>query len=196
MAHSLQMAVALVLTYSCCCNATAAVYGEECGSNPMQQVLMVARRSGHTLTHVLEVLRKIDPPAFRTLAQKFRMYAACVGLVDTGYFKKRSSMPSLLEEPARDFHRSQSRSVLSAEDEDYLPQEFASWLKKYSSSSASENSAYGSAREFGGSVDRFGDDLLELIHDEYPKRTQPITEQEHKELLSDFSDLRPFFVWK
>lgn len=38
------------------------------------------------------VLRDIDGPAYETLARRFRMYAACVGLVDTGYFRKRSPL--------------------------------------------------------------------------------------------------------
>lgn len=45
---------------------------------------------GRSLTHVLTLLRDIDGGAYDTLSQKFRLYAACVGLVDTGYFRKRS----------------------------------------------------------------------------------------------------------
>jgi hypothetical protein len=47
--------------------------------------------SGRTLDHVLTILRDIDSPAYKTLSQKFRHYASCVGLVDTGYFRKRST---------------------------------------------------------------------------------------------------------
>ncbi|ELT98797.1 hypothetical protein CAPTEDRAFT_191853 [Capitella teleta] len=68
----------------------AQTYGEECGANPMLKAVLVARRAGRPLRQVLEVLRRIDPPAFKELAQKFRQYAACVALVDTGYFRKRS----------------------------------------------------------------------------------------------------------
>ena len=46
-------------------------------------------RAGRPLTHVLEVLRYIDRPAFDVLAAKFREYASCVGVVDTGYFRRR-----------------------------------------------------------------------------------------------------------
>jgi len=46
-------------------------------------------RTGRPLTHVLEVLKYIDRPAFDVLAAKFREYAACVGVVDTGYFRRR-----------------------------------------------------------------------------------------------------------
>jgi len=45
--------------------------------------------AGRPLTHVLEVLRYIDRPAFDVLAAKFREYASCVGVVDTGYFRRR-----------------------------------------------------------------------------------------------------------
>ena len=38
---------------------------------------------------MLEVLRYIDRPAFDVLAAKFRDYASCVGVVDTGYFRRR-----------------------------------------------------------------------------------------------------------
>ena len=46
--------------------------------------------SGKSLGHVLTLLRGIDKPAYSSLAKEFRYYAACVGLVDTGYFRKRS----------------------------------------------------------------------------------------------------------
>ena len=39
---------------------------------------------------VLSLLKEIDNPAYENLSKQFRTYAACVGLVDTGYFKKRS----------------------------------------------------------------------------------------------------------
>ena len=45
--------------------------------------------AGRPLTHVLEVLKYIDRPAFDVLAAKFREYASCVGVVDTGYFRRR-----------------------------------------------------------------------------------------------------------
>jgi len=45
--------------------------------------------TGRPLTHVLEVLKYIDRPAFHILATRFRRYAACVGVVDTGYFRRR-----------------------------------------------------------------------------------------------------------
>ena len=35
-------------------------------------------------------LKDLDSPAYSSLAQKFKHYASCVGLVDTGYFRKRS----------------------------------------------------------------------------------------------------------
>jgi len=38
---------------------------------------------------VLEVLKFIDRSAFDNLATKFRQYASCVGVVDTGYFRRR-----------------------------------------------------------------------------------------------------------
>lgn len=43
------------------------------------------------MQHVLSVLKEIDRPAFDVLASKFRQYASCVGLLDTGYFRKRTS---------------------------------------------------------------------------------------------------------
>lgn len=35
-------------------------------------------------------MKGIDLPAYSSLAKEFKYYAACVGLVDTGYFRKRS----------------------------------------------------------------------------------------------------------
>jgi hypothetical protein len=46
-------------------------------------------RSGRPLGHVLSVLKDIDRPSYDVLATKFRQYAACVGIVDTGYFRRR-----------------------------------------------------------------------------------------------------------
>ena len=37
------------------------------------------------------LLRDIDTAAYESLSSQFRQYAACVGLLDTGYFRKRSS---------------------------------------------------------------------------------------------------------
>lgn len=48
------------------------------------------------MQHVLSVLKEIDRPAFDVLASKFRQYASCVGLLDTGYFRKRT--PTALRE--------------------------------------------------------------------------------------------------
>ena len=45
--------------------------------------------TGRPLTHVLEVLKYMDRPRFDLLAAKFRQYASCVGVVDTGYFRRR-----------------------------------------------------------------------------------------------------------
>ena len=55
------------------------------------------------MNHILDVLRDIDAPAYHTLAQKFRMYAACVVKVDTGYFKKRGDpmVPALSAESVK-----------------------------------------------------------------------------------------------
>ena len=39
---------------------------------------------------MLSTLKDLDSPAYSSLAQKFKHYASCVGLVDTGYFRKRS----------------------------------------------------------------------------------------------------------
>ena len=38
---------------------------------------------------MLSVLKDIDQPAYDGLANKFRQYAACVGIVDTSYFRRR-----------------------------------------------------------------------------------------------------------
>ena len=51
----------------------------------------IAFVAGRTLNGVLQLLRNIDTEAFETLSEQFRLYAACVGLLDTGYFRKRTS---------------------------------------------------------------------------------------------------------
>ena len=60
----------------------------KCGA-PADETRVMCARTGRPLTHVLEVLKYIDRPAFDVLASKFRQYASCVGVVDTGYFRRR-----------------------------------------------------------------------------------------------------------
>jgi len=57
-------------------------------------LLWVYSWTGRPLRHVLEVLKYIDRQAFDNLATKFRQYASCVGVVDTGYFRRRRTCPS------------------------------------------------------------------------------------------------------
>merc|ERR1711992_237974 len=86
----------------------------------MSQMLMVAKRTGRTLDHVLNVLRDIDSPAYKTLAQKLRHYASCVGLVDTGYFRKRGTEQAGLAEEKRDHAHALNLAESQLEDVDEL----------------------------------------------------------------------------
>jgi len=59
--------------------------------------------TGRPLRHVLEVLKYIDRPAFDILATRFRRYASCVGIVDTGYFRRRRGcQPSAIDQLDQD----------------------------------------------------------------------------------------------
>ncbi len=51
----------------------------------------IAFVAGRTLNGVLQLLRNIDTEAYEIFSEQLRLYAACVGLLDTGYFRKRTS---------------------------------------------------------------------------------------------------------
>lgn len=46
---------------------------------------------GKNLPSVLGTLQYINAEAFKELQREYQMYAECVGMVDTGYFKRSSS---------------------------------------------------------------------------------------------------------
>ncbi|KAI0229470.1 hypothetical protein LSAT2_020103, partial [Lamellibrachia satsuma] len=91
MAASAMQLVTVLSVAVVCAAATPSGLGQECGDNPMTKVLLVAKQTGRSLNGVLLLLRDINTAAYESLSSQFRQYAACVGLLDTGYFRKRAS---------------------------------------------------------------------------------------------------------
>ena len=46
--------------------------------------------AGSSVSNVLALLRNMDSSAFKDLEGQYLKYASCVGMVNTGYFKRQS----------------------------------------------------------------------------------------------------------
>ena len=76
----------------------------------MFAVIVYLPLTDRSVTHVLNLLRTIDSPAYESLAGSFRVYAACVGLVDTGYFRKRGGSDFARIDALSPFEQTMSKS--------------------------------------------------------------------------------------
>ncbi|RUS80887.1 hypothetical protein EGW08_011358 [Elysia chlorotica] len=72
-----------------------------CGENPLRRLISVSRILSEALpdidrdmNSILGLLRSSHPQLYRQIQDEWRSYASCVGLVDTGYFKRSSLDPS------------------------------------------------------------------------------------------------------
>lgn len=52
--------------------------------------VFLSTNEGKKLVHVLMLMRTLDEKTYASLARRIQEYAACIGVVDTGYFRKRS----------------------------------------------------------------------------------------------------------
>ncbi|KAJ8312508.1 hypothetical protein KUTeg_009881 [Tegillarca granosa] len=80
--------VKILYIYICFCHVCP---GHPCGDNPLRNFMFIAQQTRRNLPFVLEALRSINAGAFKDLQREYQMYAECVGMVDTGYFKRSSS---------------------------------------------------------------------------------------------------------
>ena len=95
---------------------------------------------------MLTLLRGIDSSAYNNLAREFRVYAACVGLVDTGYFRKRSRAMANLTSASKQ----KTKSKVSRDEEYMEPVQtrgttntrlLSQWLQKMRTQAAHRNSS-------------------------------------------------------
>ncbi|VDI23041.1 Hypothetical predicted protein, partial [Mytilus galloprovincialis] len=59
-----------------------------CGENPLRSIISLSSQTGQGLRFVLDKLKQMDYRVYRHLQSNFQRYAECVGMVDTGYFKR------------------------------------------------------------------------------------------------------------
>ncbi|XP_069134487.1 uncharacterized protein [Argopecten irradians] len=71
--------------YICLCHPSPA---HPCGDNPLRNLMFISERTGRSIDSVLTLLREFDIAAYKHFQFLFNNYAACVGMVDTGYFKR------------------------------------------------------------------------------------------------------------
>ncbi|OWF36422.1 uncharacterized protein LOC110441707 [Mizuhopecten yessoensis] len=74
--------------YICLCHPSPA---HPCGNNPLRNLMFISDRTGRSIDSVLVLLRDFDIYAYEHFQYLFNNYAACIGMVDTGYFKRTSS---------------------------------------------------------------------------------------------------------
>lgn len=52
---------------------------------------MVSLLLGRSVPKVLSLLRAVDSSSHAALVKDFESYSVCIGLIETGYFRKRNS---------------------------------------------------------------------------------------------------------
>ncbi|XP_048753645.1 uncharacterized protein LOC125664888 isoform X2 [Ostrea edulis] len=65
-----------------------------CGQNPLRSLISISSKTGHPLRSVLLALREMDGGMYKQLQGDFQRYAGCIGIVDTGYFKRSAASES------------------------------------------------------------------------------------------------------
>lgn len=76
--------------------------------------------SGHPLRSVLLALREMDGGMYKQLQGDFQRYAGCIGIVDTGYFKRSAASESPSKQTL-----SNNKDHVSGSDI------FETWIKRY-----------------------------------------------------------------
>ncbi|KAK7087508.1 hypothetical protein V1264_021551 [Littorina saxatilis] len=135
--------------YLCLCHV---VPGHPCGHNPLARFRPLARVLGKDVNYLLGLLREANPNLYNQLRADWRLYADCVGLVDTGYFKRSggSSPASHLMEHDRQQDRDGAEEEVTslehanrAERLMNMMQRAAEAIEEASSSSLSSSSGAG-----------------------------------------------------
>ncbi|XP_061162452.1 uncharacterized protein LOC133171683 [Saccostrea echinata] len=65
-----------------------------CGENPLRRLISISVKTGHPLRSVLLALREMNGVMYKELQNNFQRYAGCIGIVDTGYFKRSAALVS------------------------------------------------------------------------------------------------------
>ncbi|XP_062614826.1 uncharacterized protein LOC134276611 [Saccostrea cucullata] len=65
-----------------------------CGENPLRSLISISVKTGHPLRSVLLALREMNGVMYKELQNNFQRYAGCIGIVDTGYFKRSAASVS------------------------------------------------------------------------------------------------------
>ncbi|ESO91703.1 hypothetical protein LOTGIDRAFT_163434 [Lottia gigantea] len=59
-----------------------------CGENPLRGFISLSRVTGRDVNRLLGILETANAPLFKRIEGEWQNYANCVGMVDTGYFKR------------------------------------------------------------------------------------------------------------
>ncbi|CAL1537073.1 unnamed protein product [Lymnaea stagnalis] len=86
-----------LVVYTC---LSQVVPGQACGDNPLRRYEVVMKKINERYPDrgamtLLNLLLDSNPDVFKPLLNEWRRYANCIGLVDTGYFK-RSGLSALM----------------------------------------------------------------------------------------------------
>ncbi|KAK6184013.1 hypothetical protein SNE40_002250 [Patella caerulea] len=61
-----------------------------CGENPLRGFISLSRVTGRDVNRLLGILENANFDLFKRIEGEWNSYANCVGMVDTGYFKRSS----------------------------------------------------------------------------------------------------------
>ncbi|XP_046572826.1 uncharacterized protein LOC124280880 [Haliotis rubra] len=86
-----------------------------CGENPLRGFMSLSRLTGKNVNHLLGILRSANTDLYGRLERNWQLYANCVGMVDTGYFK-RSGSPALSDRASNQMTRTLPVQALSLHD--------------------------------------------------------------------------------
>ncbi|XP_059149638.1 uncharacterized protein LOC131936598 [Physella acuta] len=94
----------LVILYTCLCHVTAV---SSCGDHQLRKYQAVINKISEkyqvtALATVLGMLKETNPDVYKILNSEWQRYTNCVGLVDTGYFKRSGFSRSKDEVTAED----------------------------------------------------------------------------------------------
>ncbi|KAL8560028.1 hypothetical protein ACOMHN_041498 [Nucella lapillus] len=84
--------------------------GHPCGRNPISRFQPLTKMLGRDINSLLNLLRTSNPALYQQVQDEWRRYADCVGLVDTGYFKRsmgQAGPPRILDEEPHQTSRGQ-----------------------------------------------------------------------------------------
>lgn len=92
-----------------------------CGENPLRRLIPLTRILNGVIPNgdinaILNVLRTSQPELYRQIQEEWQAYSRCIGLVDTGYFKRSN--------PTKVSIASSKMAAPKSEKDDTTSQEF------------------------------------------------------------------------